>query len=162
VGRAGPTSAFAIRAPSRLALLICDELRSHNEAGVDDRIRAATRATQSAMRRSAAVVNSPRVPSWARSSLASLVASIDERLAALRGEIDPLQQGRAALASNTALAHGAADRRAQATRAPRAAVAGAAVHRSNAAPGSRPQTRAARPTVRRPNALVGPDSASQR
>jgi len=79
------------------------------------------------------------------SSLASLVASIDERLAALRGEIDQLTQSRAALASTTAMVDGAADRRARPRRAPRATVAGAASYRAKATARSRPQTRAARP-----------------
>ena len=81
------------------------------------------------------------------SSLASLVSSIDERLAALRGEIDRLQQSRAALTRKTALANGAADRRVRATRAPRATVAGAAAHRAKAAPRPRPQTHAAHPAT---------------
>jgi uncharacterized small protein (DUF1192 family) len=45
---------------------------------------------------SATVVTGRRLPSWAVSSIASLVASIDERLAALQGEIARLQQSRAA------------------------------------------------------------------
>jgi hypothetical protein len=68
-----------------------------------------------------------------------------ERLAALRGEIEQLQQSRAALTRKTALANGAADRTVRPTRAPRASVAGAAAHRAKAAPRPRPQTRAARP-----------------
>lgn len=129
----------------------CDELRSSDEAGVDDRIEVATSETQAAQRRSAAVVNGRRVPSWTMSSLTSLVTSIDERLAALRGEIDRLQQSRAALTSNAALVDGAglharraapAGRPARAIPAPRATVVRAA---SKAAPRPRPQTRAARP-----------------
>ncbi|MGO9900029.1 MAG: hypothetical protein ACLP0J_10115 [Solirubrobacteraceae bacterium] len=41
-------------------------------------------------RHSATAVNGDRVPSWAMSSLTSVVASIDERLAALAREIDRL------------------------------------------------------------------------
>jgi len=108
--------------------MLCDELRSRNEAGVDDHIRPAT-----------------RVPSRAMSSLASLVASIDERLAALRGEIDQLQQSRAALGGNATLADGATDRTVRPTHAPRATAAGTAAHRAKPARRSAPQTRAAGP-----------------
>jgi hypothetical protein len=79
------------------------------------------------------------------SSLASLVASIDERLAAVRGEIDRLQHTRAALISNPALANGAGDLRTRATRAPRATVVGATAHRAKAGPRPGPETRVARP-----------------
>ena len=79
------------------------------------------------------------------SSLAALVASIDERLAAVRGEIDRLQQTRAALISDPALANGAGDRRTRATRAPRATVMGATAHRAKAGPRPGPETRVARP-----------------